>query len=86
MLKRANAWLTTGNDAGAPDRLRLAHRTAMPDEARGFLFLYIGGSTVPATGIDIVRISLSDLTDAKFLRPRLPRPRRQVAATTTTCS
>ena len=58
----------TGNDAGAPAVGCGAHTaTGVPDDARGFLYLYVGGSSGTCNGIDIVRISLADLTDAKYL-------------------
>ena len=58
----------TGNDAGAPAVGCGAHTaTGVPDDARGFLYLYVGGSSGTCNGIDIVRISLTDLTDAKYL-------------------
>ncbi len=58
----------TGNDPGAPAVGCGAHTaTGVPDDARGFLYLYVGGSSGTCNGIDIVRISLTDLTDAKYL-------------------
>ena len=51
----------TGNDAGAPAVGCGAHTaTAVPDDARGHLYIYNGGSSGTCTGIDIVRISLSE--------------------------
>ena len=58
----------TGNDAGAPAVGCGAHTaTGVPDDARGYLYLYVGGSSGTCNGIDIVRIKLSDPTDAKYL-------------------
>ena len=62
----------TGNDAGAPAVGCGAHTaTGVPDDARGYLYLYVGGSSGTCNGIDIVRI--------KHLRPdrrEVPEPRR----------
>ena len=59
----------TGNDAGAPDRGCGSHTaTGVPDDARGNLYLYIGGSSGTCNGIDIVRIKHGGPdADAKFL-------------------
>ena len=59
----------TGNDAGAPAVGCGAHTaTGVPDDARGHLYLYVGGSSGTCTGMDIVRISLTNPSDAVFLR------------------
>ncbi|HVM11959.1 MAG TPA: hypothetical protein VM638_05735, partial [Actinomycetota bacterium] len=42
--------------------------TAVPDPARGNLYLYVGGSSSSCTGMDIVRISMSDPQFAVYLR------------------
>ena len=51
-------------------RLRGAHgATGVPDDARGNLYLYVGGSSGTCTGMDIVRIAtLTNPSDAVFLR------------------
>ena len=59
----------TGNDPGAPAVGCGAHTaTGVPDDARGNLYLYVGGSSGTCTGMDIVRISLTNPSDAAFLR------------------
>ena len=58
----------TGNEAGAPNGCGSHTATAVPDKARGFLYIYNGGSSGTCNGIDIVRISLANPTDATFLR------------------
>ena len=59
---------SSGNEAGAPSGCGSHTATAVPDKARGFLYIYNGGSSGTCNGIDIVRISLATPTDAKFLR------------------
>ena len=59
---------STGNEAGAPNGCGSHTATAVPDKARGRLYIYNGGSSGTCNGIDIVRINLADPTDAKFLR------------------
>ncbi len=49
--------------------------TAMPDAARDNLHLYVGGSSGACQGIDIVRIKISDPTNAVFVR-RAPAGRQ----------
>ena len=59
----------TGNDRGRPAVGCGAHTaTGVPDDARGHLYLYVGGSSGTCTGMDIVRISLTNPSDAVFLR------------------
>ncbi len=58
----------TENDPGAPAGCGAHTATAVPDAARGYLYLYVGGSSGACTGIDIVRIKISDPTDAVYLR------------------
>ena len=71
-LRMANG----GNGDGAPAVGCGAHTaTAVPDDARGNFYLYVGGSSGTCTGIDIVRITLADPTDARFLRSRLANGR-----------
>jgi hypothetical protein len=40
----------------------------VPDDARGYLYLYVGGSSGTCPGIDVVRIKQSDPMDAVYLR------------------
>jgi hypothetical protein len=63
-LRMAN----TGNEAGAPPGCGSHTATAVPDAARGNLYLYNGGSSGSCTGMDIVRINIANPTDAAFLR------------------
>ena len=63
-LRMAN----TGNEAGAPPGCGSHTATAVPDTARGNLYLYNGGSSGNCTGMDIVRINIANPTDAAFLR------------------
>ena len=49
--------------------------TALPDAARDNLYLYVGGSSGACQGIDIVRIKISDPTNAVFVR-RAPAGRQ----------
>ena len=59
----------TGNDPGAPAVGCGAHTaTGVPDDARGNLYLYVGGSSGTCTGMDVVRIPLNSPADAAFLR------------------
>ena len=58
----------TGNEGTAPNGCGSHTATAVPDKARGFLYIYNGGSSGTCNGIDIVRISLANPTDATFLR------------------
>jgi hypothetical protein len=59
---------SSGNEPGAPSGCGSHTATAVPDPARGYLYIYNGGSSGSCNGIDIVRIKLSDPTDATFLR------------------
>ena len=62
-------WPRPATTPGAPAVGCGAHTaTGVPDDARGHLYLYIGGSSGTCTGIDIVRISLDQPGDAVFLR------------------
>ena len=63
-LRMAN----TGNEAGAPPGCGSHTATAVPDTARGNLYLYNGGSSGNCPGMDIVRINIDNPTDAAFLR------------------
>ena len=58
----------SGNGPGAPSGCGSHTATAVPDEARGQLYLYVGGSSGTCTGMDIVRISMSNPNDAQYLR------------------
>jgi hypothetical protein len=42
--------------------------TAVPDTARGYLYIYNGGSSGSCTGIEIVKIKISDPRDATVVR------------------
>ncbi|HEX6026335.1 MAG TPA: hypothetical protein VFZ00_30350 [Solirubrobacter sp.] len=42
--------------------------TAVPDEARGYLYIYNGGSSGTCQGIDIFKIKISDPADATVVR------------------
>ena len=42
--------------------------TAVPDPARDNLYLYVGGSSGTCTGMDVVRIKISDPTNATYVR------------------
>jgi hypothetical protein len=42
--------------------------TAVPDEARGYLYIYNGGSSGSCQGIDIFKIKMSDPSDATVVR------------------
>ena len=68
VMKKQLRMAATGNEEGAPTGCGSHTATAVPDKARGHLYVYNGGSSGSCRGIDIVRISLADLTDAKFLR------------------
>ncbi len=59
---------STGNEAGAPSGCGAHTATAVPDPARDNLYLYVGGSSGSCAGMDIVRIKLSDPTQASYLR------------------
>ena len=61
----------TGNDAGAPPGCGAHTATAVPDAARDNLYLYVGASSGTCPGLDIVRIKISDPTNAVFLRRAL---------------
>jgi hypothetical protein len=68
VMKKQLRMASTGNEAGAPNGCGSHTATAVPDKARGYLYIYNGGSSGTCNGIDIVRISLADITDAKYLR------------------
>ncbi len=57
-----------GNESGAPSGCGAHTATAVPDPARDNLYLYVGGSSGSCMGMDIVRIKLSDPTQASYLR------------------
>ena len=42
--------------------------TAVPDAARGYLYIYNGGSSGSCTGIEILKIKISDPADATVVR------------------
>jgi hypothetical protein len=68
VLVRQLRMASTGNEAGAPPGCGSHTATAVPDPARGNLYLYNGGSSGSCTGMDIVRINIDDPTQAAFLR------------------
>ena len=51
--------------------------TAVPDPGRDNLYLYVGASSGTCPGLDIVRIKLSDPSNAVFLRRARPAARRR---------
>ncbi len=57
-----------GNPDGSPTGCGSHTASAVPDEARGYLYIYNGGSSGSCTGIEIIKIKLSDPTDAVTLR------------------
>jgi hypothetical protein len=68
VFKKQLRMAATGNDPGAPTPGCGAHTaTALPDPARDNLYLYVGGSSGTCTGIDIVRIKISDMTNATYV-------------------
>ena len=58
--------------------------TAVPDEARGYLYIYNGGSSGTCTGIDIVKIKICDLTNAVDEPARRRRRQRQTTPSAST--
>lgn len=68
VFKKQLRMAATGNDPGAPTTGCGAHTaTAVPDPARDNLYLYVGGSSGTCTGMDIVRIKISDPTQATYV-------------------
>ena len=68
VFKKQLRMAATGNDAGAPAVGCGAHTaTAVPDPARDNLYLYVGGSSGTCTGMDIVKIKISDPTQATYV-------------------
>jgi LVIVD repeat len=61
----------TGNDPGAPTGCGAHTATAVPDPGRDNLYLYVGASSGSCPGLDVVRIKLSDPTNAVFVRRAL---------------
>jgi hypothetical protein len=68
VFKKQVRMASSGNEPGAPSGCGAHTATAVPDDARGYLYLYVGGSSSSCAGMDIVRIKLDDPTDAVFLR------------------
>jgi hypothetical protein len=68
VMKKQLRMAATGNETGAPIGCGSHTATAVPDPARGYLYIYNGGSSGTCRGIDVVRIKISDPTDAAFLR------------------
>ena len=56
--------------------------TAVPDEARGFLYVYNGGSSGTCQGIEIFKIKISDPSEAIVVRRAAASG---ASATTTPC-
>ena len=71
-----------GNPAGSPTGCGSHTATAVPDDARGYLYIYNGGSSGTCTGIEIIKIKLSDPADAV---DRCAARARSASATTTRC-
>jgi hypothetical protein len=68
VFKKQLRMAATGNDPGAPTTGCGAHTaTAVPDPARDNLYLYVGGSSGTCQGMDIVRIKISDPTNATYV-------------------
>ena len=85
VYKRQVRMSATGNEARRPAAGCGAHTaTGVPDDARGYFYLYVGGSSGTCPGIDIVRIKISDPMDAVYLS-RAASTGAQRPATTTTC-
>jgi hypothetical protein len=59
---------SSGNAPGSPSGCGSHTATAVPDPARGNLYLYVGGSSGSCTGMDIVRISIANPQDAVYVR------------------
>ncbi len=59
---------SSGNPTGSPTGCGSHTATAVPDEARGFLYIYNGGSSGTCTGIEIIKIPISDPTKTVTLR------------------
>ena len=68
MVKRAPLRLARDDAGRAPIGCGSHTATAVPDQARGYLYIYNGGSSGTCNGIDIFRIKLSDPTDADVHR------------------
>ena len=67
-MKKQLRMASTGNEAGAPSGCGSHTATAVPDKARGYLYIYNGGSSGTCNGIDVVRISLANMADATYLK------------------
>ena len=75
-----------GHEAGAPAGCGSHTATAVPDEARGNLYIYNGGSSGTCNGIDIFRIKIADSDRRRRSCARVTHGRaRPTPATTTTC-
>ncbi|MDA0162115.1 hypothetical protein OM076_17715 [Solirubrobacter ginsenosidimutans] len=68
VMKKQLRMASTGNEAGAPSGCGSHTATAVPDKARGYLYIYNGGSSGTCNGIDVVRISLANMADATYLK------------------
>ena len=71
----------TGNPAGSPTGCGSHTATAVPDAARGYLYIYNGGSSGTCTGSTIVKIKLP----TRPTRDRCTGRARRASATTTPC-
>jgi hypothetical protein len=65
---RALRFSQAGMPAGALTGCGSHTATAVPDDARGFLYIYNGGSSGTCQGIDIFKINMNDLNDATVVR------------------
>jgi hypothetical protein len=68
VFKRQLRMASTGNEPGAPTGCGSHTATLVPDPSRGDLYIYNGASSGSCRGIDIVRVDISNPTDAVFLR------------------
>ena len=57
----------TGANPNPPLACGAHTATAVPDPARDNLYLYVGGSSGTCTGMDVVRIKISDPTNATYV-------------------
>ena len=68
VFKKQLRMAPTANDPGAPTPACGAHTaTAVPDPGRDNLYLYVGGSSGTCQGMDVVRIKISDMTNATYV-------------------
>jgi hypothetical protein len=68
VFKKQLRMAPTNNDPGAPAVACGAHTaTAVPDPGRDNLYLYVGGSSGTCQGMDVVKIKISDMTNATYV-------------------